>query len=154
MCSCVTRCELFAVVEAVKHFHHYLYGVPFEIRSDHGSLRWLLNLKNLEGQLGRWSELIGTYNFTLTYRAGKQHTNADFLSHPPCVSCQYCDTVGSKHCETLEEGHHGEEWNVLRNIVSRDNVFDRIDSWLEGKTNSALHQLQEEDLSLCVLVKK
>ena len=25
---CVTRCELLAVVEAVKHFHHYLYGVP------------------------------------------------------------------------------------------------------------------------------
>ena len=40
---CVTRRELLAVVEAVKHFHHYLYGVPFEIRSDHGSLRWLLN---------------------------------------------------------------------------------------------------------------
>ena len=36
---CVTRRELLAVVEAVKHFHHYLYGVPFEIRSDHGSLQ-------------------------------------------------------------------------------------------------------------------
>ena len=29
-----------------------------------------------------------------------------------------------------------------------------IDGWLEGKTNSALHQLQVEDPSLCVLVKK
>ena len=62
--------------------------------------------------------------------------------------------VGSKHCETLEECHHGEERNVLRNIISRDNVFDRIDSWLEGKMSSALHKLQEEDPSLGVLVKK
>ena len=151
---CVTRRELLAVVEAVKHFHNYLYGVPFEIRYDHGSLRWLLNFKNLEGQLGRWSELLGTYNFTLTYRASKQHTNADFLSHPPCVSCQYCERVVVGHCETIEECYHGEERNVLRNIVSRDNAFDRIDSWLEGKTSSALHKLQEEDPSLSVLVKK
>ena len=35
---CIIRCELSDVVEAVKHFHHYLNGVPFEIRSDHGSL--------------------------------------------------------------------------------------------------------------------
>ena len=151
---CVTRHELLAVVEVVKHFHHYLYSVPFEIRSDHGSLRWLLNLKYLEGQLGRWSELLGTYNFTLTYRAGKQHTNADFLSCPPCVSCQYCDRVGSKYCETLEEGHHGEERNILRNIVSQDNVFDRIDSWLEGKTSNSLHKLQEEYPSIGFLLKK
>ena len=124
------------------------------LRSYHGSLRWLLNLKNLEGQLGRWSELLGTYNFTLTYRASIQHTNADFLSRPACVSCQYCEKVGSNHSETLEEGHHSEERNILINIVSQDNVFDRIDSWLEGKTNSSLHKFQEEDPSIGFLVKK
>ena len=37
---CVTWRELLAVVCAVKHFHHYLYGRHFTIRTDHGSLRW------------------------------------------------------------------------------------------------------------------
>ena len=53
---CVTRRELLAIVLAVKHFHHYLYGHPFLIRSDHGSLRGLLNFKTPEGQLARWIE--------------------------------------------------------------------------------------------------
>ena len=77
---CVTRRKLLAVVELLKHFHHYLYGVHFLVRSDHGSLRWLINFKNLEGQLhelARWNESLGTYNFTREYRPGKQHSNAD-----------------------------------------------------------------------------
>ena len=90
---CVTRRELLAVGEAVKHLHHYFYGLPFVVQTDHGSLRWLLNFRNLEGQLARWSELLGTYNFTLIHRAGKQHANADFLSRPLCGSCSYCERV-------------------------------------------------------------
>ena len=52
---CVTRRELLAVVNAVKHYHHYLYGAPkFTIRTDHSALRWLLNsFKNPEGQISR-----------------------------------------------------------------------------------------------------
>lgn len=40
---CVTRRELLAVVHFVKHFNHYLYGQTFTIRTDHASLKWLLN---------------------------------------------------------------------------------------------------------------
>ena len=39
---CVTRKELLAIVEAVKHFHPYLYGRHFTMRSDHAALQWLL----------------------------------------------------------------------------------------------------------------
>ena len=30
--------EILAVVEAIEHFHHYAYGVPTLVRSDHGAL--------------------------------------------------------------------------------------------------------------------
>ena len=55
---CVTRRELLAVLCAVKHFHHYLYGRHFKIRTDHGSLRWLMNFKNPEGQIRRWLQVL------------------------------------------------------------------------------------------------
>lgn len=56
---CTTRKELVAVVNAVKHFHLYLYGQPFIIRTDHGSLQWLMNSRNHgEGQLARFLEIL------------------------------------------------------------------------------------------------
>ncbi|CAG2223001.1 unnamed protein product [Mytilus edulis] len=46
---CVTRRELLALVASIKHFHHYLYGKYFKVRSDHDALSWLFNFKNPEG---------------------------------------------------------------------------------------------------------
>ena len=57
---CTTRKELLAVVASVKHFHTFLYGQEFVIRSDHGSLRWIMNFRNTgEGQLARFLETLG-----------------------------------------------------------------------------------------------
>ncbi|GBM26318.1 Retrovirus-related Pol polyprotein from transposon 297 [Araneus ventricosus] len=50
---CVTRKELLAIVKSIEHFHHYLYGRKFPLRTDHASLRWLLNFKEPEGQIAR-----------------------------------------------------------------------------------------------------
>ena len=50
---CTTRKELLALVVAVKHFHHYLFGQHFTVRTDHWSLQWLMRFKNCEGQIAR-----------------------------------------------------------------------------------------------------
>lgn len=56
---CVTRKELLALVAEVRHFHHYVYGRHFKVRTDHGALRWLMNFKNPEGQTARWIKILG-----------------------------------------------------------------------------------------------
>lgn len=48
---CVTRRELLAVVDGIRHFHQYLYGRKFTVRTDHGALQWLMSFKDLEGQM-------------------------------------------------------------------------------------------------------
>ncbi|CAG2248426.1 unnamed protein product [Mytilus edulis] len=95
---CVTRKELFAMVASIKNFHHYLYGRHFLVRTDHGALRWLMNFKNPEGQMARWLEVLGTYDFEIQHRAGRIHSNADALSRRPCLatSCKYCNRIESK----------------------------------------------------------
>ena len=60
---CVTRRELLAVVTFVQHFRPYLLGRKFLLRTDHGSLTWLWNFKEPEGQLARWLERLQEYNF-------------------------------------------------------------------------------------------
>ncbi|GBO07184.1 Retrovirus-related Pol polyprotein from transposon 297 [Araneus ventricosus] len=53
---CVTRKELLAIVKSIEHFHHYLYGRKFLLRTDHVSLQWLLDFKEPEGQIARWTQ--------------------------------------------------------------------------------------------------
>ena len=81
---CVTRDELLAVIDSIKHFHTYLYGTKFVIRTDHGSLRWLVNFKDLEGQHCRWSEFLAVCDYEIVQCSGKSHGNADALSRRPC----------------------------------------------------------------------
>ena len=84
---CVTRKELLAVVYFTQYFKHFLLGRPFTIRTDHASLKWLKSFKEPEGQLARWMEIIGGYDFHIEHRPGKEHGNADALSRGPCTQC-------------------------------------------------------------------
>ena len=64
---CTTRRELLAVVKSLAHFHPYLYGRNFVVRTDHSSLRWLVNFKYAEGQLARWLQKIQQYDLKLEH---------------------------------------------------------------------------------------
>ena len=41
---CVTRKELLPLVTFAKHFKHYMYGKKCFVRTDHSSLKWLMDL--------------------------------------------------------------------------------------------------------------
>jgi hypothetical protein len=78
---CVTRKELLAAVTYIRHFRPYLLGRLF---TDHGSLTWLRNFKEAEGQLERWLEQLQEYTFTVEHRPGRKHGNGDALSRLSC----------------------------------------------------------------------
>ena len=94
---CVTRRELLAVVAFTKHFRHFLIGRHFTLRTDHGSLTWLKNFREPEGQMARWLERLQEFDFTIFHRPGKKHTNADALSRLPCRQCGR-----DRHCQNGE----------------------------------------------------
>ncbi|GFU85611.1 retrovirus-related Pol polyprotein from transposon 297 [Trichonephila clavipes] len=84
---CVTRKELLAIVKAIEHFHHYLYGQKFLLRTDHASLTWLMNFRNTEGQVARWIQRLNEYYFDIRHRKGSSHGNADALSEISSLRC-------------------------------------------------------------------
>ena len=84
---CVTRREMLAIVYFMKYFRHYLYGRKFKVRTDHGALRWLMNFKDPQGQVARWLEVLGTFDFDVQHRPGLRHNNADAMSRGPCRQC-------------------------------------------------------------------
>ena len=83
----------------MKHFREYLLGRRFTLRTDHGSLVWLKNFKEPEGQLARWLERLEEYDFTVVHRQGSLHNNADALSRIPCRQCGR-----SSHSKDVPEG--------------------------------------------------
>ena len=81
---CTTRRELLAVVHFVKNYRSYLMARPFILRTDHSSLTHLLKFKAPDGQLARWLQQLGEFDFKMEYRRGEKHVNADALSRRPC----------------------------------------------------------------------
>ncbi|GBM75402.1 Transposon Ty3-I Gag-Pol polyprotein, partial [Araneus ventricosus] len=74
-----------------------LYGQKFLLRTDHASLRWLLNFKEPEGQIARWIQRLQEYDFEIQHRKGTSHGNADALSRRPCrESCKHCSNAEKK----------------------------------------------------------
>ncbi|MDD9361324.1 MAG: pol polyprotein, partial [Anaplasma sp.] len=75
--------ECLAVVYACKQFRPYIFGSHFTIITDQSSLTWLMNAKNPNGRLVRWSILLQEYNATVKHRPGRKNMNADALSRLP-----------------------------------------------------------------------
>src|ERR1044072_309580 len=72
--------ELAAVVFVLKIWRHYLYGSRFEVFSDHKSLKYLFDQKELSMRQRRWLEFLKDYDFGLNYHLGKANVVADALS--------------------------------------------------------------------------
>ena len=80
---CTTKKELLAVVRFTRQFRHYLLGRQFYVRTDHGSLAWLMRFKLISGMLARWIEELSQYDMVVLHRKGIHHVNADARSRVP-----------------------------------------------------------------------
>jgi hypothetical protein len=72
--------ELIALVQAMKHWRPYLWGRPFVIRTDHYSLKFLLDQRLATILQHQWvSKLIG-FDFKVEFKPGVTNVVADALS--------------------------------------------------------------------------
>ena len=72
--------ELAAIVFALKIWRHYLYGAQFCVFSDHKSLKYLFDQKELNMRQRRWMEFLKDYDFELLYHPGQANVVSDALS--------------------------------------------------------------------------
>ena len=72
-----------AVIKFKQHYRHNLLGQRFTFRTNHGSLSWLKNFREPEGQL----EQLQQFDFEVVNRKGSWSHNSDALSWLPNSQC-------------------------------------------------------------------
>ena len=83
--------ELWAIVWGIRHFRQYLTGHPFRILTDH---KPLLSLRKMPldcdptGRRARWALEIDPYEWTIEYKQGAKHANADSMSRRPSTAVE------------------------------------------------------------------
>jgi hypothetical protein len=76
---------MMAIMHALAKFRKYLVGARFVVKSDHNSLKYLLEQKNLNERQQKWVSIIQAYDFDIEFVKGKNNVVADALSRRPSI---------------------------------------------------------------------
>lgn len=85
--------EMAAVIFALKIWRHYLYGETCEIYTDHKSLKYIFEQRDLNLRQRRWMELLKDYDCTILYHPGKANVVADALSRKSMGSLAHLTAI-------------------------------------------------------------
>ncbi|GKB43923.1 putative reverse transcriptase domain-containing protein, partial [Tanacetum coccineum] len=72
--------ELGAMVFALRLWRHFLYGIKCIVYTEHKSLQYILDQKELNMRQRRWIELLSDYDCEIRYHLRKANVVADALS--------------------------------------------------------------------------
>ena len=61
-------------------FHEYLYGAEFQVFTDNNPLTYILTTAKLDATGHRWVAALSNYTFSISYKPGRNNTDADALS--------------------------------------------------------------------------
>lgn len=124
--------EALAIVFGVRHFHQYLFGRHFTIKSDHKPLQHLLGERKgipvmASGRIQRWALTLSAYNYTVQYVPGKDNANADGFSRLP-LSEQPREVPMPQELVYLLEGLEISPVTVdqIRSWTDQDHVLSKV----------------------------
>ncbi|XP_071683218.1 uncharacterized protein [Lolium perenne] len=90
--------ELIGQVQAVRHWRAYLWGRTFRVRTNHYSLKFLLDQRLSTVMQHQWISKLFGFDFTVEYRPGRLNTVADALSRRDIDDAADAPTVGAALC--------------------------------------------------------
>ena len=76
---------MLAIVMAIRKWRPYLLGRHFKIKTDHQSLKFLLQLRITTPSQQKWLAKLLGYDFEVTYKKGADNGAADALSRRPIL---------------------------------------------------------------------
>lgn len=139
---CVTDKELLALRYFVEYYRQYLLGRKFRVRSDHQALKWLFSLKEPKGRVARWIEILSPFDFSVEYRPGRKHQNADSMSRL-CFSPRDCQCSEADMSEPLKCGPCKK---CFKRMVEMESTLSTVDSCRVVQTRAKSGSLPSENI--------
>jgi hypothetical protein len=143
--------EMLAIMHALTKFRQYLVGNRFKVKTDHNSLKFLMEQKELSERQQKWISKIQAYDFEIEYVKGKNNVVADTLSRIPTLSLMEISTEWkalllveySKNkfaCEILDGQVFDDRYRVIDDIIYyKDRIYLVPESQLKDKILHAAH---------------
>lgn len=75
--------EMLAIIHALAKYRQYLIGGRFVIKTDHNSLKYFLNQKDLSERQQKWVSKLQAFDFDIEYVNKKRNIVADAFSRRP-----------------------------------------------------------------------
>jgi hypothetical protein len=139
-------------MHALTKFRQYLVGNKFMVKTDHNSLKYFLEQKDLSECQQKWVTKVQAFDFDIEYVKGKKKIVADALSRRP-VACSLMEisvdwkshllVEYSKNkfaCEVMDGQIQDDRYRVIDDVIFyKDRVYLVPDSGLKKKILIAVH---------------
>ena len=145
------KLEFLALKWAITHkLHECLYGAEFQVFTDN-PLMYILTTAKLDATGHRWVAALSNYTFSISYKPGRNNTDADPLSRikwPEAVDISsqsvhaVCEGVQAPHGK-IESLCHGAQ---AVGVLSQDNMPP-------GMTSLQCSQAQLNDPAICQIIQ-
>nr|CAD1837126.1 unnamed protein product [Ananas comosus var. bracteatus] len=90
--------EMLAIVIAIQKWRPYLIGRHFKVKTDHQSLKYLLEQRVSTPSQQKWISKLMGYDYELVYKNGRENVVADALSRAPSLQA-----ISAIHTDLLEQ---------------------------------------------------
>ncbi|GJW38389.1 putative reverse transcriptase domain-containing protein [Tanacetum coccineum] len=127
--------ELGAVVFALRLWRHYLYGTKCTVYTDHKSLQYILDQKELNMRQRRWIELLSDYDCEIRYHPGKANVVADALSRKDREPIRVRSLVMTVHTNLPEKILNAQTDAIKEENVKAENLGRRIKPIFETRSD-------------------
>jgi len=143
--------EMLAIMHTLTKFQQYLVGNRFKVNTNHNSLRFLMDQKELSERQQKWISEIQAYDFEIEYVKGKNNVVAEVLSMIPTLSLMEISVEWkalllveySKNkfaCEILDGQVSDDRYRVIDDIIYyKDRIYLVLESQLKEKILHATH---------------
>nr|GFA05290.1 putative reverse transcriptase domain-containing protein [Tanacetum cinerariifolium] len=114
--------ELGAVVYALRLWRHYLYGMKCMVYTNHKSLQYILDQKELNMRRRRWIELLSDYDCEIHYHPEKANVVADALSQKEREPTRVKALVMTVHPSLHEQIRNAQSKAMEKKNVEAENL--------------------------------